>query len=103
MLGELWVYVNINTIWKLAFIYHIYSHAKLETNFERKPDAQWGSSCKCYLLAFSRHFFAEWKLWHSIITKLGSRQSSSYLDICRVGEGAARETSVGSLLYYKAL
>lgn len=52
-------------------------------------------------VVFQQTFFAGWKLWHSTVSKVGSCQTSSYLDRCRVGEGAARDAFVGNLLYHK--
>lgn len=56
-LGDSQVCVNINIIWNLAFIYHIYSHAKLETNCERKPGASFHySSFESAILCFFTDF-----------------------------------------------
>lgn len=73
----------------------MYSHDKFEANF-----ASWCTVVvfnRWYLLFCSEYF---WKIEAVVFYQIKGRcvSNTSYLDICRVGEGTGGETSVGHVL-----
>lgn len=67
----------MNIIWNPTFIYHTYSHAKFEANFERNSSAQFS---RWYPLFFSGYFWSiEAVVFYHIKGKF--MPNTSYLDI----------------------